>query len=388
MTSIQRIDLLSRFTCLGDKCEDTCCKGWSMQVDDATLARYRQEAPELLSAVEPAQEAPWIMRKNGAGYCVKLAGGLCGIHQQYGDRMLSDACHFYPRATRALGAEKVMTATLSCPEIARLAFAAETLDYAPAEMERLPHSVKNYLPEGMTAEEAMDVHRLFLAATEENTGAEHIFLRMASVSRSIEMIDKKSWPQAVPMYFKLAEARLPAAETNPADPFNLLHALAGLIVAAKKPMSPRLKQTVDDMEKALAVTLDWENVLIHTTENSLPAYQKLQAWWQSHGAAHYEKILRRFLAMQLSLMLYPFSGLGDSLSERITLVGVRLATVKLAIMCGCAIEGEVLPLDSVVRIVQSLSRFMDHLGDPAFSLAIYRETGWVREARMRGLLCA
>jgi len=40
----------------------------------------------------------------------------------------------------------------------------------------------------------------------------------------------------------------------------------------------------------------------------------------------------------------------------------------------------------VVRIIQSLSRLLDHLGDPAFSLKIYAETGWIKEARMRGLL--
>ncbi len=70
--------------------------------------------------------------------------------------------------------------------------------------------------------------------------------------------------------------------------------------------------------------------------------------------------------------------------ERATLIGVRLATVRLAFMCACDIHGPQLPQEVVIRLLQSLSRFMDHLGDPAFSLQIYAETGWTKEARMRG----
>ncbi|MBY0406929.1 MAG: flagellin lysine-N-methylase, partial [Rickettsiales bacterium] len=128
---------LDAFQCLGGECEDTCCKTWSMQVDEDTVNRYRNEAPELLAAVEPAEETPWIMRKDpDTGYCIKLDGGLCGIHKQYGDRFLGDACHFYPRITRTLGSATLMTATLSCPEITRLALFGAPHAYAPAETDR------------------------------------------------------------------------------------------------------------------------------------------------------------------------------------------------------------------------------------------------------------
>ncbi|NBX03087.1 MAG: hypothetical protein EBR02_03280 [Alphaproteobacteria bacterium] len=81
MTAILRHSILSRFVCTGDKCVDTCCKNWSMQVDEATLSRYQQNAPELLDAVEKDNDGSLIMRKSPeTGYCVKLDGGLCGIH--------------------------------------------------------------------------------------------------------------------------------------------------------------------------------------------------------------------------------------------------------------------------------------------------------------------
>ncbi len=231
------------------------------------------------------------------------------------------------------------------------------------------------------------MHQAFLQAAED-TGAspERIFLRIASASRSLERIDRKGWPQAVPFYLAHADERLLPAESDVADPFNLLHALCGLIVASKKRPSARLKQTIADMEKALAATLDWEKVEIHTTPQSAGAYRRMQTLWREKYSAHYAPLLRRWLQMQLALALYPYAGFGNTLSERITIIGVRLATIKLALMCICSIYGSILSQDVVVRVIQSLSRFLDHLGDAGFSLQIYSETGWTQEKRMRGLL--
>jgi len=389
MTTIQRTGTLASFSCLGDKCEDTCCQNWSMQVDEPTMARYRAEAPELLDAVEAAVETPWIMRKDAAtGMCVKLEGGLCGIHKSHGDKFLGDACHFYPRVTRALGDKIIMTATMSCPEIVRLALAGDDpCALGEAEVDRLPHSLKDYLPPALTPPEAFAVHQAFVdAAGHKDFSPEMNFIRIASVARSIERVDVKSWPQAAPFYFAHVGSWLPMAEKNIADPFNIAHALCGLIVASKKNPSARLKQTIDDMERALAITLDWQQAQIHTSDNSLSAYETLEKNWKEHAAEKYAPVLRRWLAMQMSLSLIPFAGPGATAEERMTIIGVRLATIKLALMCSHGIYGDELPQDVVVRVVQSLSRFLDHLGDPAFSLAIYSETGWSKENRMRGLL--
>lgn len=387
-TIIQRSKLLSTFACLGDKCEDTCCRGWSMQLDEATLERYKQEAPELLGAVEPSSESPWIMRKDPAsGKCIKFEGGLCGIHKQYGDRFLGDACHFYPRVTRALGDTIVMTATLSCPEIARLALQEENpCSLETASLDRVPQQMKNYLPAGLSAAEALAIHQTFLdACNKEGALAEDIFLHIAAASRSLDLVAQKDWPRAVPFYLKNTAALLPP-QIDPTDPFNLLHALAGLIIASHKPPSERLTQTLADMEKALAVTLDWQNVTIHTTGDSLPAWLRMKALWEQAGEARFAPVLRSWLQMQLSLALYPFAGLGSNLGERTTLIGVRLATVKLALMSAGIVHGPDFSADHVIRILQSLSRFLDHLGDAAFSLSIYKETGWVQEGRLHGLL--
>src|SRR5579871_6894344 len=102
MTSCVRPAFLARFSCLGADCEDTCCKGWGMQLDNATYERYRARSPELLEAVS-GEEGQRIMRRDPkTDFCVKFDGGLCGIQKQHGENFLGDACYFYPRVTRRL----------------------------------------------------------------------------------------------------------------------------------------------------------------------------------------------------------------------------------------------------------------------------------------------
>ena len=388
MTAILTNPVLSQFQCLGDKCEDTCCQNWSMQLDEKTHALYQNEAPQLLDAVEAATETPWIMRKDPAtGFCVKLDGGLCGIHKEYGDKFLGDACHFYPRVTRALGSNILMTATLSCPEIARISlFGDAPTQNESSNSDRLPNSLKNYLPSELSENDALAIHQIFLDTTHDNdSDAELIFLRIACASRQLEMLPIKNWPILASFYIKDADQRIPIATRDINDQFNLLHALCGLIVASHKPMSHRLKQTIEDMESALATKLNWNDVTITTTELSLTSLEQLQQLWAAEAHALYSPLLRRWLHMQIALGLHPFSGLGHTLTERVTLLGMRLALIKLALLCGHATHGSLTQTDCV-RIVQSLSRFLDHLGDPSFSMAIATETGWSEEDRIHGLL--
>ncbi|MDX2073094.1 MAG: flagellin lysine-N-methylase [Alphaproteobacteria bacterium] len=386
--ALTQTTLISSFQCLGEACEDTCCQNWSMQLDAPTLAKYESAAPELLAAVEREEGGLPVMRRDPATrHCVKMENGLCGIHKRYGDAMLGDACHFYPRVTRTLGQKTLMTATPSCPEIVRLMLALE-MPFAPVDGAalRLPHSLKNYLPEGMDEAVALAVHQAFLdCALDASLAPQQALAHIASVARSMELLDAKTLDQSVPLYLRLAGGRLPVAEAHPADAFNLLHALCGLIVASHKPISDRLRKTISDMERSLQATLDWERVQISLGEGSAAALADIRAKWQE-ASPHYAHALRRYLAMQLSLALFPFAGLGGNASERVTFIGVRFATIKLALACAHHLHGP-LAGEDIVRIIQSLSRFMDHLGDAAFSLSIYAETGWNKEARLLAL-CA
>lgn len=386
--AIRRSPFLGKFACLGDACEDTCCKGWSMQVDVNTIARYTTQKPELLDAIVDDGSGSFVMKRDaGTDICVKLEGGLCGIHARSGSDFLGDACHFYPRVTRNLGDATHMTATLSCPEIVRLALAethdALEEDAAPA---RLPVTIKDYLPEGMTAYAAIRTHEAFLAATrDESASPERIMARIVSVTHSLATQPAENWADAVPFFLKMADMRLPAPDAQPADAFNLLHAFMGIIVASRKPRRERLMATIGDMATALDATLDWENTGIGLTPLSGEAHALMLANWKLHRAAS-DAYLRRWIAAQLSLAMFPFAGFGEDMKSRIHIIAVRFATVRLALMAASKIKGSAVDEAQTVRIMQSIARVLDHLADPQLSLMIYSEPGWMRESRLRALI--
>lgn len=388
MGRLQCSAFLKEFRCLGDACEDTCCKGWGMQLSAETVDKYKREAPELLDAVTSGEAEHIMKRDPDTDYCVKFDAGWCGIHAKYGTDFLGDACHFFPRVTRALGDETVMTASLSCPEVVRLALLSDGgFAHEESEVERVPHTLKDYVPEGLDAEKALLVHRAFLEAAQDSLATpEQIIARIRSVAQSLQAVDIASWAMAAPFYLKNADARLPNPEPHIADPFNLLNALQGLVGASRKTKRPRLEWTLRDIEQALRVTLDWERLSIQTSDRSLEAWMAMQDRWAREWAASFAPMLRRWVAAQLAVALFPFGGFGETLSDRVTVLGVRFATLKLALMSACQMKGERINDEETVRVVQSLARFLDHLADPTLSMQIYNETGWARESRLRALV--
>ena len=385
---LQQANAVSAFRCLGDQCEDTCCKGWGMQLSQQTVDMYKEKAPELLDAVTSGEAEHIMKRDPETDYCIKFDHGWCGIHKDYGDSMLGDACHFFPRVTRKLGDAHLMSGSLSCPEIVRLGL-VEKRGFVPvdAETDRLPHSLKDYRPAELQDEKAMEVHRFFLEAVlDEAHTPERAVAMVRSVAASLESVVVASWAMAVRCYWNNAASRLPIAEEKPEDPFNLLNALQGLIGASRKTARPRLEATLNDMAAALDTTLNWEALSIQTSTNSLNAYLQMRERWQNEWAEHFDSVLRYWLQAQLSIACFPFAGFGETLSDRASILGVRFATVKLALMAACQQKGGVIDEEQTVRVIQSLARFMDHLADPTLSMQIYHETGWTREARLRSLV--
>ena len=389
MIAIQTSSFLKEFQCLADRCEDTCCKGWGMQLDRTTKQKYEREAPELLAAVDTG-EAEWIMKRDPqTDYCVKFDQGICSVHRDYGTSFLGDACHFYPRITRQLGSELTsMTASLSCPEVTRLAlFGEQSVGWEVAETDRVPDSLTSYLIEGLSTEQAWSVHQAFLTATYDTTQTiEQTLARIISVSFSLHALPVTSWPEAVSFYLKNASQRLPVPDSDPADPFNLLHMMYGLVRAAKPSARPRLDDTLSDMAQALEVTIDSATSNMTLSDSSVMCWQYALLHWQGAPAQQADRPLRRWLQAQLTMMLFPFAGIGSQLAERVTLLALRFAVTRQALICAAALQRAPIEPPQLVRIVQSLSRFLDHLADPTLSLDICRETGWLRESRLRALI--
>jgi lysine-N-methylase len=129
------------FHCIGSACEDTCCQGWTVPIDQATWEKYQQLPESNLSSLihgsivrtdePPNPEKSHVfatIRMNAENQCPLLTRNrLCSIQAEVGEQMLSHTCHTYPRIVHSFGGICETALALSCPEAARLVLLAPNL---------------------------------------------------------------------------------------------------------------------------------------------------------------------------------------------------------------------------------------------------------------------
>lgn len=133
-TNAVRPDYADSFRCIGSTCEDSCCAGWQVAIDEATYEKYQSVSPGPLRVLLDAN----VVRTSedtgnkipSAFARIKLlpsaecpfhnAERLCQIQVELGERFLSQTCATYPRRTFVIDKLADKTLTFSCPEACRL----------------------------------------------------------------------------------------------------------------------------------------------------------------------------------------------------------------------------------------------------------------------------
>ena len=387
MIDILQIASLQKFKCLGDACEDTCCKNWGMQIDPPMVAKYEREAPELLAAVDGA-----IMKRDACSdFCVKYTAGICAIHRDYGEDFLGDACNFFPRATRQMGQQVIMSAALSCPEIVRLSVIndvkADEPYYVRSQTNRLPHSLKNYGRTDLSDDDAIALHQILLQhALAEEISAEQALMNINVVLEALAMQPPENWLAATPMYLKMADSRIARPKAHIADSFNLFNVLAMLAKLTKNNINPRLQQTISNIATALQVQFDEQAGTLHLGENSATIWLGISEKWCSEWQFAMQPTLKKWLAAEISLNFFPFGGLGNNFAQRYIILCLRYSITRLAIIAH-HINHHTAPNDAeLVFIIQSIARFLDHLSNGQMIIEFCEQSEWNNNARLNGLL--
>ena len=118
------------FQCIGSKCEDTCCAGWDIPVEQATYSIYKNSPADRLGslvsryvAISPAGSHENLYARitaTSSGRCpFHTADRLCGIQQEYGPTLLPATCSIYPRVLNRVAGALEGSLLISCPEAAR-----------------------------------------------------------------------------------------------------------------------------------------------------------------------------------------------------------------------------------------------------------------------------
>ncbi|MCR4891857.1 MAG: flagellin lysine-N-methylase, partial [Lachnospiraceae bacterium] len=120
--NIRKISFFDEFTCLGGQCEETCCFGWQILVDDKALMKYRSVKGflglRLKSAFVFKDEPVLNLREKKCPFHTR--NGLCELQQKLGEAYQPEVCRIYPRYWRNYGPFTEIWLDLSCIRAAEL----------------------------------------------------------------------------------------------------------------------------------------------------------------------------------------------------------------------------------------------------------------------------
>ena len=115
-------DYYKEFHCIADKCEDTCCAGWQIVIDEKSLAKYKKVRGSFLPRMFASVN--WIggtFRQDKEKRCAFLnENNLCDLYISQGKQSLCKTCRNYPRHIEEFEGLREISLSVSCPEAARI----------------------------------------------------------------------------------------------------------------------------------------------------------------------------------------------------------------------------------------------------------------------------
>ncbi len=117
--SVLKTDFYDEFECVADKCNYTCCQGWSVYVDELHYNYYKSlGVANLNTNLKKTKEKYWKFIMDEKGYCPYFSeNGLCGLILKYGSDVLCKTCQLFPRSHKLNGEYLEMTVSNACPAV-------------------------------------------------------------------------------------------------------------------------------------------------------------------------------------------------------------------------------------------------------------------------------
>jgi lysine-N-methylase len=395
-----------RFHCIGADCEDTCCVGWGIIVDQETYRKYqtipdhRIAAKPLGSLVEinPARSSTGDyarLRLEGAR-CPALHEGLCVIQQTLGESYIPDLCSKYPQVLNLIGGAVERSLHLSCPEAARLVLEdPEAMLFHERTEALLPHrsGALNAIV-GDPGDHLFQVRTLVIEVVRERSLP--LWQRIVSLGLVIDRLEGVDMAQAVTVLEdfvgSLRQGSFGAVlSTLEADPAFQLETVLDLVVAriGSDYTPPRFLDCYRDFMHGLAWTPQ-------TTMEELVARYSLsrQSYFLPFARRH-EHFLENYLVNYMFRTVFPYrSKLPDqrfaidssreSMRRSLVLLAVHYAIIRTMLIGMAALHKDTLNTLHAVKVVQSYSKAFLHstsfeesaieylektVGDPASKLA-------------------
>ena len=110
-----------QFRCVAAECEDTCCAGWAIMIDEDSLKQYKNLEGAFANRLRNSIDWEKGCFYQYEGRCTFLnEDNLCDLHIEAGEKMLCNTCRDYPRHMEEFEGIREGSLSLSCIEAAKI----------------------------------------------------------------------------------------------------------------------------------------------------------------------------------------------------------------------------------------------------------------------------
>ena len=127
--NVLSIDYYKEFACIGNKCEDNCCKDWRITIDKKTYNKYKKLpvsdfSKKLNSSINRYRKSTHDRHYAKINLIDKKCpmiskDGLCEVYLNLGPENMSYTCRVYPRVYNLVDNTIEKCLTVSCIEVAK-----------------------------------------------------------------------------------------------------------------------------------------------------------------------------------------------------------------------------------------------------------------------------
>ena len=373
------------FRCIGSDCEDNCCRGWAMIVDQASYERYRQ-VPALSLELDqylvpltkdcsPSRYA--MIRTNADARCPFLGTDkLCSLHKHYGPGFLCHTCATYPRALKEGNGHALW---LSCPEAARVVLLNPNLmPELPAPGEKNAYSrflEMNDRPSPTDADPLTwlwDLREFVFILLRDRSYP--LYQRLFLLGMFTQQLDEALAahqagliPRLLHEYAQIVTAGVarPALDVVPARASLQLHMVVSVIrdsLAHTNPLLCALPECLNNFTAGLQLDS------AHNFEGSALRYADAHQFHYEPFMRQHPHILENYLINHILSTGFPFSGPDSHPQKDFIWMCVEFALIKGLLIGIAAFRREAFAAEHVVKLVQSFTKAVEH--QPAFREAI------------------
>ena len=115
-----------KFQCIASECEDTCCAGWEIMIDDKALEKYKKAKGPVGNRLKNSinwKEGSFLQYHHRCAFLNDE--NLCDLYTEMGPDSLCRTCRMYPRHVEEFEGSREYSLCLSCMEAAKITLGCE-----------------------------------------------------------------------------------------------------------------------------------------------------------------------------------------------------------------------------------------------------------------------